>query len=359
MNSNKPIIILGAVLLIAVGLSIFLSSVEKAPSPIENEPGHEPSPQAEATNPEPTVEIDLSASKRMSIKEGRDLYRDLAEKIGSATSAVIRVRFDFPQKIKGQDIQGEIRYDFAGATRCRVESTALQPKVRGKIEGEWEFQKIHGISVSSTGFREVNYRDHKVFDVSFSSTMEEMVKYTEAFKRQATNAINNPLQDLLAVVPHDDRLREVIRANLIKSSEGNRIEVVSRMTRPMVEAFEKSQLKRMFPYLAPEFGNIVALRTDWFDPNTGLIQETVYSSFEKTTLVTQTYSEISLGVKIPESRFALELPTPAVFSNINSVMENKLKRGLRYDDWVKAQGSNGGLIEATTGEFEIKEPVSP
>ena len=59
----------------------------------------------------------------------------MAERIQSATTVMVRVRLELPQKVDGRNIEAEIRYDFASPTRCRVESTALQPKVPRKDPG--------------------------------------------------------------------------------------------------------------------------------------------------------------------------------------------------------------------------------
>ena len=81
-----------------------------------------------------------------------------------------------------------------------------------------------------------------------------------------------PLQDLLAGLPPDDRLREIIRVGLIKSSKGSEVQVVSRMTRPMVTAFEKSRLRVLFPHLSSTYWQEVALRDRSFRSGFGNVE---------------------------------------------------------------------------------------
>lgn len=355
MKGRPPIVPIALlIVLAAVAVSVYLSNQPRpAPPPKGSE---EESPRAQEPQPEPAErpeEMDLAATRRLTTAEGQDYIRSFLDRVEDASSVVVRIRFQLSHRIESGPIEGWTRYDSLGRDFCRLDATALQPKVKGKLRGEWEVQKVHGASVTPEGMRKIEYREHRVYDTVFSSTNAEMGRYIEAFRKQADAVFENPLHDLLIDIPLEDRLREVIQATVVKTSEGEEVQIVSRITRPMIEAFARSELRRVFPHLDREFGSDVALRTDTFDPETGVLRKTVYSNIERKELVAQHFTEIGLGVEIPLDRFELELPEPANIADINEAMEKKLERGLRFDDWKKAKE------EGTDPLQMIQEATSP
>ena len=90
-----------------------------------------------------------------------------------------------------------------------------------------------------------------------------------------------------------------------------------------------------------------------------MLKQTIYSNFEKKELLRQFYPEIALGVPIPESRFELELPDPARFSNISEILERRLSTARSYDDWVRAQGTEGFPADSTAEAMGFLKPKSP
>jgi len=358
MNNRKPLIVLGVVVVAAILVSILLSNqirrTSTTVSEVEPEPVGEPtaSTSEASPTPEPTAEFDLASSRRLSNEEAHDLYRAMSDRLESATSAVVRVRFELPGMVEGQRIEGEARYDRWGEMACKIETSAFQPKVKTKLEGEWEHRRVAARVVSSTGIRHIHFVEHKVYDCLFDTTMEEITKYTELFERQAKELVENPLQDLLAKTPLEDRLKEIVQATLLKSSKGNEYRIVSRITRAMSDAFRKDLVMELFPYLSTKFKEELALRTDTFDAETGWLKETLYTNYESKELLKQVYTEIELGEEVPHERRETDLPDPTIHANINEILEKKQASGIRYEDWLKAR-------EAGEATGEIDFPLLP
>jgi hypothetical protein len=352
MQNKNPLILLATVVLIAVGISWVISREVENPPSLPTETSREErtetlAPTPTLVEPKPTEGLDLAATHRMTEEEGQDLIRKAHERVGNATSVEVRIRFELSQRLVDRGIEGDLRFDSLNGTLCRVEATSLQPKVRGNLQGEWDYQKTMGIVVSTTGMRRVDYLTHKVYDLLFDSTVEGMTTYTDQFKKQAHEILSNPLADLLSKVPLEDRLKEVVRVTLVKSSEGDEIEVLSRMTRPMIESFGKSNFRGVFPHLDHAFFEDVALRTDHFDAETKELLRTGYWSAERKEKVRQIYSEIHVGKPLPSNPFDLELPDPATVNNVTLNLEQKLARGLRADDRFGPQAAEGDLTEVT------------
>ncbi|MCA9415115.1 MAG: hypothetical protein KC917_02550 [Candidatus Omnitrophica bacterium] len=358
MNSKKPLVVVGLILLVAIGVSLLLSQPNEVTPPIQEvkEPEHTVQENLEPTEvsprAQPTEEIELASTDRMTIEEGQQLIREFREKVRSATSVSVNIEFQLSQKVRGEHVEGEIRFASFKPERVIREIESFQPAKVGRLSGDWEKKKIEGFLLSATKTRTIDYPKHTIDDFVFDSTNETIAKYGEICRKNGLEILENPLQDLLVDIPLEERLREVIRATLIRSSQGDEIHIVSRMPHAFIETFDKGLIRKIFPHtLGTVYGQDVALRTDIYDAKSRTLKETLYSNIEKKDLVKQIYTKIDLNADGPADRFNLDLPTPANIRVLNEILENKNLANLDSEESVY---SVPDILGATEGTAEKK-----
>lgn len=333
MNSARLLSILVAILVGAVLVGFLISMKGKPPlretSPTTSEePSPRPSPlEGESSNSEP----DLRGSLPLGKEEVSPLYTALQNKADNFKSAHIRTRLEFVGEKKDSPPESEFWFDAIRPDHFMFK--ALVSGTRKDKDGTASSGLFPYRAEIRTGtqFLVINYVRKKVYITDLDGFDKASGEYASSMLVQSASRMINPLQDLISRISYEDRLKEMLEAKREKTSQGEEIHVLFRITGSMSRALKNRHNLAYLP-IGEQALNLISLRKDIFDSATGNLKQTVYLDSEWHPFLIQTYSELEWDGEIPADRFLPDAPPGSVATNMSQRVSYLHRLGITRHD---------------------------
>jgi hypothetical protein len=328
MGSKKPFLILIGVVAISILAAVLLSRIERTSAPLAPEETVsatvQPTPSpAPSRDPE-----DFSTSRRISRDEYQPYYDTLVKTASDYTTAQVRTILSLPQFVEDEVVEAEVRFDAVRPERWARQIFASRPENRIDPYAEWEFLPRSGTLATWNLWRNIEYDHRTAFEHQLDATDEFLAPYLEKKRQDFLEQFANPHIDLLFEIPIEDRLREVVEAEEIKTSEGLRIRVLMRLTSTMAQEITRGKLRLYFP-VCPDCAKAVSLREDWFAADTMDLEQSVYLKPDRTPFLVQRYVRTIWDERIPDDRFELPMPDGG---RVVDIVEDQRKKMEKYEE---------------------------
>ncbi len=335
MNSARLFSILAAIVTAIVIMVILLSLREIPPTP-QPEP---PQATAPVSMVEQTVtpggpasgEPDLTVSHPLTLEDVAPLYTALQKRIDEYKTVHVRTRLEFPIAARNQIVESYLSFDAVRPHRFIHKSIKSVPKNKKSMSSEFvpvpyltEIYDGSQLTVISHPKRNIHKVDLSATDIASRAVVGPMTI-------QCATRMANPLQDLLFGVSFEDRLKEMAEAKREKTSQGEQIQVLFRITGAMSQVIQRTTLMGSLPVFI-EGLKMMSLRRDIFDAQTGKLLQSVYLTAQWHPYLIQTYQEAEWDVEIPEDRFLVDAPPGSTVLNTNENLRRTRRLGLTEKD---------------------------
>ena len=315
-------VVVSASILVAVALS--LVEIRTTPKDPLEEQTLQPSPVVPPTpirDPE-----DFSTTRRISKEEVLPYYHTLEKQAGEYTTVQTRAKLELPQYVEGEIIEAEVRFDAIRGQRWARQIFASRPENKIDPQAKWEVLPRSGTLATQDLFREIQHDNRTAYDIPLDATEEVFQSFLSKKEEDRDKQFANPYLDLLHKIPLEDRLREIVQTEEVKTSQGPEIRVLMRVNSEMSQEIKRGKLRVYFP-LCPDCAKAVSLRQDVFDVKTMELKQSIYMKPDRTPFLVHRYLEVTWDEEIPEDRFDLPLPEGG---RIVDILEDQRKKMEKY-----------------------------
>ncbi|NUN96267.1 MAG: hypothetical protein HUU16_08835 [Candidatus Omnitrophica bacterium] len=331
MNRSAIFLILAGVVVAAVLLALLLAEKPQTPPPQASSPQSEPARLSPETPGESGMETAPSAQSTVSLEEVRPLYAALQAKIENYKTVTVRVRVEFPNLVRGHNLESEFRLDAARPDRYIHEALVSQRDNTRDPRSGWTLKPLLSEALNGSNLKVVSFKTHRVHRLDLAATDKPSQAVVGPTKIKCASHFADPLQDFMFGIPFEERLAEVSEVKKAGREGGEELHVRMSLTPGMSETIRRNRHLPILPVTKDALEKFT-VREDRFDARTGALRETRYFNPRGVLWMMQTYTEIAWDGEIPESRFDLEEPYGAIQHDLNQTLRKKQATGLRGED---------------------------
>lgn len=331
MNRATVFLILAGVVVAAALAAFLLAKTPQAPTPQASSAQKEAAPILEEKPGESVSPNTPPSGATVSFEEVRPIYDALQSKIENYKTVTVRVRVEFPNLVRGHNLESEFRLDAARPDRYVHEALVSQRDNTRDPRSGWTLKPLLSEALNGSALKVISYKTHRVHHLDLAATDNASQVVVGPTKIKCASQFADPLQDFLFTIPFEERFQAVTDVRRVDTRAGAELYVRMNLTPRMTAVIQRTRLRSILPVTEDALEKF-AVREDRYNADGGALRETRYFNPRGVLWMLQTYTELAWDDEIPAGRFELEEPAGAVQHDLNATMRRKQAVGLRGED---------------------------